>query len=198
MALSRNHWRPFAAGRDEPIRRQHLQHVAPARSLAARRQAPGPEAVELQLAPQDAGEPARAPLARPAKPHLRQTQADHVAVFDERAVILGEQGERPRPTGVLVKHFDRLAPRLGLGGVDLAEVEDVTLNHPPAGEALALDDAPVEIRLPVLPQEHRSKEFDTSRGSCESSRLLVGLHYEYFRRTFKTLRQLHQVLSSPR
>jgi hypothetical protein len=41
---------PFAARRDEPIRRQHSQHVVPARSFAACRQAIGPEAVELQLA----------------------------------------------------------------------------------------------------------------------------------------------------
>ena len=54
---------PFAAGRDEPVGRQHLQHVLPARPLAARRQALGPESVELQFAPKDAGEPACAPLA---------------------------------------------------------------------------------------------------------------------------------------
>ena len=61
---------PFAAGRDEPVGRQHLQHLIPARPLAAPGQAFGPEPVELQLAPQHAGEPAGAPLARPAEPHL--------------------------------------------------------------------------------------------------------------------------------
>jgi hypothetical protein len=61
---------PFAARRDEPVGDQHLQHVVPARSFAACRQAFGPETIEMQLAPQDAGEPARAPLARSTKPHL--------------------------------------------------------------------------------------------------------------------------------
>jgi hypothetical protein len=42
---------PFAARRDEPVARQHLQHVIPTRALAASRQALGPEAIEPQLTP---------------------------------------------------------------------------------------------------------------------------------------------------
>src|SRR5271166_3083866 len=112
----------------------------------------------------------RTPASQQA-PHWRgrqsrisdKTQADHVAAFGERAAILGEQGERARTPGVLVEHFDRLSPRLRLGRVDLAEVKDVPLDHSPAVEALAFDDAPVEMRLSVLlslglSQEHRGKD----------------------------------------
>jgi hypothetical protein len=173
MALSRNHWRcrPFAARRDEPISRQHLQHVVPARPFAASGKAFGPEAIELQLAPQDAGEPAGAPLARPAEPHLREPQADHVFALGGLATIFRKQGERARTPGAFVEHFDAFSPRFGLGGVDLAEVKHVALDHPSAGEAFVLDDAPVEMRLPVLPplglsQEHRDKTFATSRRPC--------------------------------
>jgi hypothetical protein len=105
---------PFAARRDEPVGDQHLQHVVPARSFAASRQPFGPEAIELQLAPQDAGEPAGAPLARPAQPHLGEPQADHIVAFGSRAAILGEQGERARTPVVLVEHFDGLSPGFGL------------------------------------------------------------------------------------
>jgi len=42
-----------------------------------------------------------------------------------------------------------------------------------AGEAFVLDDAPVEMRLPILPplglpQKHRDKDSAMSRRSCES------------------------------
>jgi len=177
------------AWRDEPVGDQHLQHVVPARPFAASGQAFGPEAIELQLAPQDAGEPAGAPLARPAQPHLGEPQADDVVALGNLAAILGEQGERARAPSVPVEHFDRLSPGFGLGGVDLAEVKQVALDHPSAGEALVLDDAPVEMRLPVLPplglsQEHRDSKFATSRRSCESVPPLVDLHYSHILRSF--------------
>jgi hypothetical protein len=105
---------PFAARVDQPIGRQHLQHVGPARALAARRQALAPEAIELQFAPQDAREPAGAPLARTAKAHLLEAQADHLAAFGKRAAVFGEQRQSPRPPGVLVEHLDRAAPGSGL------------------------------------------------------------------------------------
>ena len=54
---------PLAARRDEPVGRQHLQHVIPARALATLRQTLGPEAIEPQLAPQNACEPTRPPTA---------------------------------------------------------------------------------------------------------------------------------------
>jgi len=63
---------PLASRRNEPVGDQHLQHQVPARPLAAFRQPFSPEAIELKLAPQDAGKPAGAPLARPTEPHLRQ------------------------------------------------------------------------------------------------------------------------------
>ena len=61
---------PLASRSNQPVGDQHLQHMVPARSLAASGQALGPETIELKLAPQDAGQPAGAPLARPAEPHL--------------------------------------------------------------------------------------------------------------------------------
>jgi len=149
----------------------------------------GPEAVELQFAPQDAGEPARAPLARPAETHLVEAQTDHVAAFDERATIFGEQRQSPRPASVLVEHLDRLAPGFSLGRIDLAKVEDMALHHPAAVEPPVLDDAPVEMRLPVLasfglPQKHGERHCDTEGRVEESCSRKLGLHYSRFWRSF--------------
>src|ERR1700722_7243820 len=142
----------------------------------------GPETVELQFAPQHAGEPAGAPLTRPAKPHLGEPQQDYIVAFGRLAVILREQRKRARAADVWVEHFDGLAPSLGLGGIDLAEIEHVTLDHATAIEALVLGDAPIEMRLAVLSpfgssQKHSGKDFATSRRFCESRSSLVGLHY---------------------
>jgi hypothetical protein len=67
---------PLAARRDQPIRDQHLQDLVPARPLAAGRQTIRPELVQLQLLPQLPGQPAGAPLPRPAQPHVRQANLD--------------------------------------------------------------------------------------------------------------------------
>jgi hypothetical protein len=57
---------PLAARRDQPVRDQYLQNLVPSRAFAARRQAIGPEAVQLQRLPQLPRQPTGAPLARPA------------------------------------------------------------------------------------------------------------------------------------
>jgi hypothetical protein len=141
---------PLAARRDQPIGRQHLQHVVPTRPLAARRQSLGPETIEPQLAPQRARQPAGAELARPAEPHLAETQPDDVVAGDFAAVFR-EQGQRSRLSAALVEHLDRPAPSFGLRGIDLAEVKHMPLHHAAVVETPILDDAPIEMRLPVLP-----------------------------------------------
>jgi hypothetical protein len=44
-------------------------------------------------------------------------------------VILGEQRQCPCVPGVLVEHFDGLAPGSSLGRADLAQIQDVALHH---------------------------------------------------------------------
>ena len=158
---------PLASRRDQPVGDQHLQHLVPARALAAFRQALGPEAIELKLAPQDAGEPAGAPLARPAQPHLGEPQPDHVVAFGAPRSDPPGTARASATVRVLVEDFDRPAPSLGLGRVDLAEVEHVALHHAAAIEPPVLDDAPVKMRLPVLSpfglsQKHGGKDCATA------------------------------------
>src|SRR5438105_3326029 len=71
---------PFAARRQQAVGDQHEQNLVPARPLAARSQPLGPEQIELQLAPQQQRQPARAPLPRPAQLQLRQLDADNRGV----------------------------------------------------------------------------------------------------------------------
>ena len=58
---------PLTARCDQPIGHQNLENLVPARPLSARRQAVGPEPVQLQLAPQLTRQPARPPLPRPVQ-----------------------------------------------------------------------------------------------------------------------------------
>ena len=191
---------PLAARRDQPIGDQHLQDLIPACLLSARRQAIGPEPIELQLLPQLPGQPAGAPLARPAKPHLRQAKLNDRRVgCDRRAAILGEQRQRSGTAGVVVEHLDRLAPRRSLRGVDLAEIQHVTLHDAAAVETLVLDDAPVAVRLAVLlslgaSQKHDAANLSASRRAGNR----VGLHYSRFRPKLTTSPFANQLLSRRR
>ena len=57
---------PLAARCDQPVYDQHLQDLIPLRAFAARRQAGGPKAIQLQRLPQLPGQPTGTPLPRPA------------------------------------------------------------------------------------------------------------------------------------
>src|SRR5664279_579336 len=106
---------PLAARRDQPVGRENLQNLVPPRLLAARRQAIGPEPIELKLLPQLPGQPAGAPLPRAMKPHLGQAKLNDGGIARHRlASILREQRQCPSTAGVLVEYFDRLAPRCRL------------------------------------------------------------------------------------
>src|SRR5450631_2389002 len=167
---------PLAAWRDQPIGRQHLQDLIPPRSFPARRQPISPESIKLKLLPQLPGQPAGAPLPRTTKPHLGQAKLnDGCIACDRLASILRKQRQRSRTAGVLVEHFDRLAPRRRLRGVDLAEIQHMPLYHPSAIETLVLDDVPVVVRLAVLlslraPQKHDAANLSASRPAWESGR----------------------------
>ena len=73
---------------------QDVQDLVPGRSLPARGQAFGPEPVELQVSPQQAGQPTGAPLTGTMQAKFGQAQPHHRRVV-RLATILGEQGQRP-------------------------------------------------------------------------------------------------------
>ena len=93
--------------------------------------------------------------------HFGQAQPHHRGVVHrDLATVLREQGQRPGASDVCIEHRDRLAPHLRLRRVDLAQIQNVPLHHPPAVETLVLDDAPIEVRLAVLPSFDSSQEHD--------------------------------------
>jgi hypothetical protein len=158
---------PLAARRDQPIGRQHLQDLIPPRSLPARRQPIDPEPIELKLLPQLPGQPAGAPLPRSTKLHLGHAKLHHRRVAgDHLASIFRKQRQRPHTAGVLVEHLDRLAPRRRLRGVDLAEIQHMSLHHSAAVETLVLDHVPVVVRLAVLLSLGASQKHDAANLSA--------------------------------
>jgi len=141
---------PLAPRRDQPVGRQHLQYMIPPRPFTAARQSFRPETIEFKGAPQLSGEPAGAPLARPAEPHLRETDLNRVGVPRRRLPVLGKQRQRSRFPGRPVDHFDGPPPGIDLRGIDLSQIKNLALDHSPTVEPLILDDVPVDVRLSVL------------------------------------------------
>lgn len=152
---------PLAARQDEPVCRQHKQHLVPACALAAGRQTQAPEPIELQFLPQMQGQPAGAPLPGAAQLELGQPQPDDGGVRRQSLdTILREQGQRARLWRALLQHRDRLAPGGFLAVVDLAEVKQRALHHPPARHAPVFHHAPVAMPLAVLLPNRRAQEHD--------------------------------------
>ena len=97
----------------------------------------------------------------------------------------GKQSQCPGMSGLFVKSLDELALGRSLERADLAQIQHVAPHHAAALDAPVLDDAPVEMRLSVLPsfglsQEHGGDDFATDARVGESPSRLVGLHYSRF------------------
>src|SRR5271169_5917361 len=140
---------PLAAGRNQLIGDQGLQHVQPVGSLARGRQRRAPEIVQSQLVPQHHRQPAGAPLTWAAQPHLAQPNRNHVAIENRRDPILGKQRDLCR-LPAFVEHLDRSAPRRPLAVVDLPEIEHLSLNYAPTLGTPVLDDRPGPMHLAVF------------------------------------------------
>src|SRR5882757_6521322 len=148
---------------------EHLQDLIPRRSFPARRQPIGPESIKLKLLPQLPGQPAGAPLPRATQLHLGKAKLNNRRIARDRfAAIRREQRQRPGTAGILVEHLDRLAPCDRLRGVDLAEIQNVPLHHPPVTKALVLDHVPVVVRLAVLLSLGASQKHDATN-LCETN-----------------------------
>src|SRR6202035_3215861 len=74
--------------------------------------------------------------------------------------ILGKQCQRPWTSGVLVENLDGFAPGRRLRRTDLTQIQNMPLHHPTALEASVLDDAPIGVRLAILPSSGLPQEHD--------------------------------------
>jgi len=61
---------------------------------------------------------------------------------------------------VVVEHLDGLAPHRSLRGIDLSQVQNVTLHHAAASNTLVLDHAPIVVRLAVFLAWRLSQKHD--------------------------------------
>ena len=162
---------PLAARREQAIGHQHEQDQIPARALAVGGQPVCPEAIESKLLPQRQGEPAAAPLPRPAEPHLRELEADHGVVRRQAlAAILGKQRDAARSRRSGLHDFDRASPGQLLGIIDLAKIQHLLLDRSAAGDTAVFHDTPVSVFLTVLPARFEAQEHDVEdyprNGEC--------------------------------
>ena len=141
---------PLAAGIDQAIGDQRLQHVQPPCPLPRRRQPWRPEIIQPQLIPHMAGQPAGAPLPRTVQPKTAEPDMHHIAIQCRCLPILGKQRDLSGLLAIFVERIDRPAPRRPLGIVDLAQVQHVSLHRAAAGDTTVLHDAPVAMLLAVL------------------------------------------------
>ena len=74
---------------------------------------------------------------------------------------------------------DRLAPRLALAGVDLAQVQHLALRHAPIGKAPVLDKVPVLVGLAVLHASSAAQEHASTLWTPLPGRKDQGLHYKH-------------------
>lgn len=144
---------PFRAWIDEAIQRQREQHMIPARALAAGGQAITPEGVQLELSPQLATQPARAPLTRTTQRHLRELDAHDgqiIRMQSIRRMLIWEERHLLRRIVILSEQIDGLAPGRLLDAIDLAEIQDVPLNDPVVSKPTIFDNTPVAVLLAIF------------------------------------------------
>ena len=75
---------------------------------------------------------------------------------------------------VVVEHLDGFAPHRSLRGIDLPQVQNVTLHDTATCDALVLDHAPIVVRLAVLLARGLSQKHDPTNLSGGNLRLGTG------------------------
>src|SRR5882672_10935 len=129
-----------------------------------------------------ARQPARAPLPRPMQLHRVEPHLDamRLGMFGNHA-IGGKQGELRVAACPFIKGFDLTTPRLVLTVVDLAQVQQLPLYHPPARATLALDNIPIAMLFAVFEASVESQEHDANQLTpTHADEKILGLHYRRF------------------
>ena len=98
----------------------------------------------------------------------------------EGATFLGKQRHLPRPRLAALHHIDRAAPRRTLAVVDLAQIDNMVLNHPAAADSDVLDHASIAVPLAVLEASFAAYEHGQSVRHFASPIKEVGRYYTRF------------------
>ena len=93
---------------------------------------------------------------------------------DAGAAIFGEQRECPRMSRVVIEYLDGLAPHRSLRGIDLPQVQNVTLHDSATCNSLVLDHTPIVVRLAVFLAWGLSQKHDPTNLAVGNLRLGIG------------------------
>jgi hypothetical protein len=121
----------FAARRNPAVHLEQPQHLLPALGFAALRQSLLPEAIQTQLLPQFARQPAVAERSRPSQFQPAQL---HLKAIDRTLrdfTIVRKQAQRPISLRLFVEDVQRLQPRRLLGVVNFTQVHHRPLHRLP-------------------------------------------------------------------
>ena len=145
---------PFAARAYQTVNGNHFQNVAPPGSLPPDWQTLRPKVIQVELLPELATQPARAPLTWPHKPHAREPDTDgrNLAVADIQGQVLFWK-ERDLLRGRVTftrKKINRLLPGSFLTTIEFSQIENMALKNSAARYPAVFDNAPVKVLFAVL------------------------------------------------
>ena len=120
---------PFAAGREQPVKREQAQDFLPVRAFAAATQARGEEGVELEVAPELIAQPARTPGTGAGELELGKLHLHGGRGGEGRGAVGGKERALTGLAVVFIEDIDGFLPGGALGIVDLVQVEDVPPHH---------------------------------------------------------------------
>src|ERR1700737_3571087 len=109
-----------------------------------------PELIQTQLIPQITAKPASSPLPRPAKTHLTDPDADHIAVKLRGMSIFRKQRHLFGYLITLIEDLYRFAPRSLLAIVNFPQIQHMPLYGSSAGHATVFHHAPIAVLLAIF------------------------------------------------
>jgi hypothetical protein len=109
-----------------------------------------PEAIQLQLPPELATQPAVAEATRTQQADVAHHQRQAIDFMGRDRPVGGKQRGLAGLLFVFIEHFDALAPGGFLAVVNLTQIKQLTLSGLAVVQTPRLDHAPVTVKLAVL------------------------------------------------
>src|SRR5579863_1753221 len=140
----------FAAGVQQTIDGEQLQHLFPTHRFTAFGQTLSPELIQAQLAPEFTSQPAVAEDARTLQFQAAQADLDAVDGIGRKLPVIGKQTHGGEALFGFIEYVERLSPCRLLSVIDLAEIENGALRSLAARQPTVLNHTKVAMILPSL------------------------------------------------
>jgi hypothetical protein len=121
------------------------------------------ELVQFQLVVKFASQPTATPLTRPAKFHLINPDVDNGSVVLLNLAFCGHQRHGASHLLPLIENLDTPAPSYLLLVVDLAQIQDMSLDNSALGYTPVLNQTPIVMLLAILFARAASQKHDGAR-----------------------------------